>query len=264
VSAVTTNTDPDGVAGPRLQALRTSVDHLRSLVKGLGPDQLTAPSYCSEWTIADVLSHVGSGAVIMRRQLEDTLAGVESPGDFAPSVWDTWNAKAPEAQAADVLVTDQALVDAAGAVSPEDRAGFSFAMGPMQFDFAGVLGLRLNEHVLHTWDVEVAGDPTAVLPPEGAALLLGNLDLVVRFSAKPTGPPSTVRVHTLGVERDLLLTLGPDAVSVAPGDGAPADLELPAEAFVRLVYGRLDPLHTPTVVGDPALLDTLRGVFPGF
>jgi hypothetical protein len=46
------------------------------------------------------------------------------------------------------------------------------------------------------------------------------------------------------------------------GAGA-ADLTLFAEAFVRLVYGRLDPVHTPPFDGDAALLDQLRAVFPG-
>ena len=52
-------------------------------------------------------------------------------------------------------------------------------------------------------------------------------------------------------------------MSLTPGasSGSP-DLELPAEALIRLVYGRLDPDHTPAVA-DPALLDELRGVFPG-
>ena len=51
---------------------------------------------------------------------------------------------------------------------------------------------------------------------------------------------------------------------MAPSEGdGPADLTLPAEAFVRLVYGRLDPDHTPAFEGDPADLDTLRRTFPG-
>ncbi len=41
------------------------------------------------------------------------------------------------------------------------------------------------------------------------------------------------------------------------------DLVLPAEAWSRLLYGRLDPDHTPEFTGDAALLDTLRAVFPG-
>jgi hypothetical protein len=39
---------------------------------------------------------------------------------------------------------------------------------------------------------------------------------------------------------------------------------LPAEAFVRLVYGRLDPDHTPPLTSRQVDLDRLRRAFPGF
>jgi hypothetical protein len=40
---------------------------------------------------------------------------------------------------------------------------------------------------------------------------------------------------------------------------------MPAEALLRLSYGRLDSAHTPaSVVGSPADLDRLRAIFPGF
>jgi MDMPI C-terminal domain len=43
------------------------------------------------------------------------------------------------------------------------------------------------------------------------------------------------------------------------------ELSMPAEALLRLAYGRLDPLHTPpSVTGEPADLERLRQVFPGF
>jgi hypothetical protein len=40
---------------------------------------------------------------------------------------------------------------------------------------------------------------------------------------------------------------------------------MPAEALLRLVYGRLDPDHTPPVEisGDPGLLDRARAALPG-
>ena len=50
-----------------------------------------------------MLSHLGSGAVIMQRRLEDTLAGQAMPDDYAPGVWDTWNAKTPVEQRDDAL-----------------------------------------------------------------------------------------------------------------------------------------------------------------
>jgi hypothetical protein len=61
------------------------------------------------------------------------------------------------------------------------------------------------------------------------------------------------------------VTFEPD-LSVQVVDGvAAADLTLPAEAFLRLVYGRLDAAHTPSsVTGDTARLADLRKAFPGF
>ncbi len=52
----------------------------------------------------------------------------------------------------------------------------------------------------------------------------------------------------------------------AESDGpAVADITMPAEALLRLAYGRLDPVHTPaSVTGDAAVLDRLRATFPGF
>jgi hypothetical protein len=51
-----------------------------------------------------------------------------------------------------------------------------------------------------------------------------------------------------------------------PGDTDPdlPVLRLPVAAFVRLVYGRLDPDHTPaSVVAEGVDLDDLRKAFPG-
>ena len=59
-----------------LSALAGSVQHLRDIAEPLESAQLRSRGYPSEWTIADVLSHVGSGAVIMRRRLDDSLAGI--------------------------------------------------------------------------------------------------------------------------------------------------------------------------------------------
>jgi hypothetical protein len=61
------------------------------------------------------------------------------------------------------------------------------------------------------------------------------------------------------------LAVGTDSLELTPSDlVAMPDLELPSEAFIRLVYGRLDPGHTPAVSGSASLLDELRRAFPGF
>ena len=66
-------------------------------------------------------------------------------------------------------------------------------MGPMSFDFDGFVGLRLNEHAFHTWDIDVVLDQKATIPVPVAHFVVDNLELVGRYTAKPTAgdPPSS-------------------------------------------------------------------------
>lgn len=201
--------------------------------------------------------------MIFQRYLEDALAGTDTPPDFAPSVWAEWDTKSSPTKAADSLLADEALLQRLESVSDEERSGFRFVMGPLSVDFPDFVCLRLNEHTLHTWDVEVALAPRATLQPHAAALVVDKLDTVIRFTGKALGSNTEVTVRTSEPRRDFSISLGPDAVALTPNlQGGTPDLELPAEAFVRLVYGRLDADHTP-VDGGNDLLDTLRRVFPG-
>jgi uncharacterized protein (TIGR03083 family) len=251
------------MADAHVAALRSSVARLQGVVSRLDDADVTRRAYPAEWTIAEVLSHLGSGAVITRRRLEDTLAGVPTPDDFAPGVWSEWNAKTPVAQRDDALAADAALLARLEAVTSEQAGTLTFAMGPMTLDFPEFVGMRLNEHALHVWDVEVVDDPAATLPRQAAELVVDNLGLIARFTGRPTGDTATIAVATTDPGRVFTVALEPDSVTFGPGsDAGSADVELPAEAFVRLVYGRLDPEHTPP--GEHgAALDVLRRVFPG-
>jgi uncharacterized protein (TIGR03083 family) len=255
----------------RLAALEASVTRLASLVQGLAPEQLNDQSYASQWSVADVLSHLGSGAVIMRRSVDATVSGGTVEDGFNQSVWDEWNAKTPEAKASDALAADQALIDRLTEVSDDERASFQFSMGPMTLDFDRFLTMRLSEHLLHTWDVEVPTDPSATLPADAAAFVLDVLPMITSFVGKSDGNERVVTIHTTSPDRVFELTVQPERVALAPspgsateapGDAAPTDVELTSEEFVRLVYGRLDPAHTSPSAESPEL-DRLRKVFPG-
>jgi len=249
---------------PQLDALWASVARLREIVGPLADSQLEQQAYPTEWRIAEVLSHLGSGAVIMRRRVSEALAGRQLADDFAPSVWDEWNAKSPRQKADDGLAADEALIEQWDGVSDSERSAFSTSFGPLTVGFDDLVGLRLNEHTLHTWDVEVALDPSATLHREQTALVVDNLALIARYTAKPTGSLATIAVRTTDPARDFVIDLMRDAITFSPepADG-PDQLTLPAEAFVRLVYGRLDADHTPAFEGDPETLGELRKVFPG-
>src|SRR3954470_12552516 len=218
-------------ADEHVEALRASIGRLRDLVIGMSAADLTRPAYPPEWSIADVLSHLGSGAVITRRRLNDTLAGAETPEGFAQGVWDSWNAKDPVAQRDDALAAGAELLARIDAITPEQRETFASTMGPMTLDFQAFVGMRLNEHALHTWDIEVMDDPAATVAQPAAEVIVDNLELITRFTAKPTGDTQTITVGTTDPPRTFLIELTPDAVRVDRSDSAAAiaDVELAAE-----------------------------------
>jgi uncharacterized protein (TIGR03083 family) len=247
-----------------LDALHTSVARLRSVVEGLDESQLTSPAYPTEWSIAQVLSHLGSGAVIMKQSVNNGVTNKETPPDFNSSVWEVWNAKAPKEQANDVLVADQTLMATLDGLTDEQRASFRSAIGPMSLDFDGTMRMRLSEHALHLWDVEVVLDPSAVLVPDAVPHLIDNLGMIASFAGKPTGAEQSISVRTSDPVRHITIEIGKESVTLDPASSTVSpNLELPAEALVRLVYGRLDTAHTPLIKNDTEL-PVLRSTFRGF
>jgi uncharacterized protein (TIGR03083 family) len=250
-------------ASEPFQALQASIVRLRNLVEGLSEEELGLPAYPTEWTVADVLSHLGSGGEIMRLRIEASVTGHELPDDFVAPIWETWNAKSPGAKAADALAVDRAFVERIESLTADERAGVQLAFGPVVLDLSGALGARLNEHVVHRWDIDVTLDPAAVLPADATAVMIDNVGLIAGFSGRAVRGTRALHVRTSDPVRDFALTLGPDAVALTPGTDTHApDLELPAEALIRLVYGRLDPDHTPAALADVDFAE-LRGVFRG-
>jgi uncharacterized protein (TIGR03083 family) len=254
-----------------IATLRRSHDRLVGLIGPLTPDELRAQSYCKDWSIAQVLSHLGSGAEIAVMNLPGAL-GQGEPADreaYVP-VWDRWNAMSPDDQAAAALIADAQHIGRLEQLSDAELASISFSFFGMTLDAVKLVRLRLGEHSLHTWDIAVMSDPAAVVAPDAAELLV---DAVPEFLAprlgKPQAEPLHARIKVSDPDRDYLLVAA-DAVSMTdwPADGV-ADLHsevaIPAEALLRLAYGRLDPEHTPaSLVAEPAVLDRLRAVFPGF
>jgi uncharacterized protein (TIGR03083 family) len=247
--------------GTPLEALQASSARLRRIVTALSAAQIAGPSYDKEWTIADVLSHLGSGAVISTRSVSDALTGDTTPADFNQSVWDEWNAKSPAAKAAEGLAADRAFVDILANTDDDERQRFHLEIGPFALDFDGFVRLRLNEHGVHTWDIEVIGDPSATIAADAVEQIIDNVEFVVRFAAKPADDLGTITVHTTSPDRHFALTLKPGGCALdARPAGPDAQLTLPSEAFIRLLYGRLDPEHTPATSGS---VDRLRAAFPG-
>src|ERR1022692_2958608 len=237
-----------------IAALRHSHDRLVQLVQPMTADQRRAQSYCRDWTIAQVLSHLGSGAEIALMMLPGALGRSEhvDRDEFQP-VWDRWNAKSPDDQAQDALTADAEHVQMLEGLSDDELAAISFPFFGMDLDAVGLIRLRLGEHALHTWDIAVTEDPAAVVSPDAASLLIDNVpQFLAPRLGKPQEQPVRARIRPSQPDRDYLLTAGESvAMSDWAGDGPAgsdgaetAEITMPAEALLRLSYGRLDSAHT--------------------
>jgi uncharacterized protein (TIGR03083 family) len=258
-----------------VSTLRDSHDRLAGIVGSLSPGQVSGPSYCSEWSVAQVLSHLGSGAEIGLANLEAMLAAQPPPSrEIYQRIWDQWNAKPPARMAADALVSDESHVSRFEGLSDHQLAGLSTSFMGRTLDAAGIVGMRLAEHAVHTWDVEVTLDPEATVQPGAVDLVVDLLPSRMGRLArgdKPGASPVELLVETVSPARSYSLsvgdevTLGPDAEGADAG-GAKGRVALSAEALLRLAYGRLDPDHTPAdvAVDGPVSLEELRVLFPGF
>lgn len=253
-----------------LAVLRRSHDALVAALTPLTAQELSGPSYDRDGSLAQVASHLGSGAEVFVLLLDAGLRQEPAPGveQFQP-VWARWDAKPASAQGADALAADAAFLDRVDALSPEQRRGWRLALFGSEQDLVGLLRMRLGEHAVHTWDIAVAARPAAVLAEDAVAVIVDSLAALVERTGKPASEPLAVEVRTAGPHRHFLLELTGEGARLGArdpaGPAASAVLRLPAEAFTRLVYGRLDPDHTPAdVQTDGVDLETLRAAFPGF
>src|SRR5437879_8438236 len=161
-----------------IQVVRHNHDRLAALVRSLAPSELTRQSACAEWSVAQVLSHLGSGADFSLRGLEARRA----PGqDANQAIWDRWNALDPQEQAAGFLDHDERLVQAYESLTATERAELRIDMGflPEPVDVATMLGFRVNETTFHAWDVESSFDPSAVLAADAVPLVLDRVGAMV-------------------------------------------------------------------------------------
>ena len=249
-------------------ALWASHRRLDNATRGMTGEQLSGPSYCTEWTIAQVMSHLGSGVQAMGLCLDAGLAGTEPPGQSEiQQIWDVWNAMTPVDQAQKSIGADTMFLQRIDTIPAAELVGLQMTLFGTPADADQLLGIRLAEHAVHTWDIVVMSDAAATISADATAEMIDGLGLIVSYTGKAAHGPLEATVITTAPDRTFRLSIR-DRVGVAPATDADptaaAAVRMPAEAWIRLVYGRLDGAHTPAAVSTEGIdLDMLRAVFPG-
>jgi uncharacterized protein (TIGR03083 family) len=241
-----------------LNALESSSARLRAIVEGLPADALAKPSYATGWSIAQVLSHLGSAAEICVALVQRGMTGDRTPPspDETRPVWARWDGMSAVEQRSSWYEADRRHRELVATADPATIIPY----------FAGPLGVpeyagyRLSEQAVHAWDIEVMLDSKAFIPE--SELLWERLDLVVsRFH--DDGVKARLAPRRIGLP-GAALVIG-DEVHLEPEHLQHTDAELTGdrEAVLRLFYGR-NRIEDGVKVGGAAELADLRDLFPGF
>ncbi len=107
-----------------------------------------------------MLSHLGSGAEIGLLGLERTLVNgtLLDREDFAV-IWERWDNLGALDKTSEMVAWDRRYVSVLQALDDETLKSLRMNLFGMDLDAAGLVGIRLGEHALHSWDVAVTFDP---------------------------------------------------------------------------------------------------------
>ena len=263
-------------ADATISALRSTHDELAAVVRDLDDEQLLAPSGASEWPVAQVLSHLGSGAEIGLATLRAATGAGEALGRRLQPVGLGPLERDVPARAGRRLPRLRRRRGRRGVRGADARSSAPTSRSPSassrrRCPSPRYAGMRLNEAAQHSWDVRVAFDDDAAIDETTASLLVDHLADGLGFMLGFTGKADQVqrarprharrpRPRALGHRRGLARRRPTVAAA------ATATLVGPADAVARLISGRLTPRWTPDAVSVTGNvdLDDLRRVFPGY
>lgn len=263
-----TETETDVV----IAALRRGHDQLTALVGTFTDDDLGLTSGATDWDVSQVLGHLGSAAVINLATLQSALGEAGTPTE-PKEIWARWDAMSPRERPGEFVAADAVLVDRYERLTDSERSELRIDVGFLPFPLSVAMAgrMRLNEVLLHGWDVRVAFDPAAALDLDTVPVVLHGEPNLIGWLGRTEvlgGRQLALRVITTDPASEFTLRLA-ERVEVLLEDISGASdgtLQLPAEAWLRLVAGRLSPDRTPAGIETTgaADLELLRRVFPGY
>lgn len=252
-------------------ATRREITAIARQVRGLDAAGWDAPTWCTGWTVREVVAHLAEGVERFGQQVRGALAG--SPVEFSMAERDA-RRQVVKALPPDELVSE--LKRRTGAffeyLEGLPEAELTGAVVPMAAGLTAPVSiayLRLQEPAIHRWDLLAPSAPDATLDAESAALLV---DYVLGNAPRQTKPDAlagldvTYRLDVQGPGGGAVVIGCREGKATVVRDQAPgaADLALATEALVRLLWGRVAverALARGVLQGDAEAARTLGRVF---
>ena len=273
----------------RINVAKALASNIRNFAAGLSPEQLAAPSACSDWQVIDVVSHLIGGAERQLQSMRRGRAGDSGPPEgfvrLETTELSTTNAQRDierrERLGNGVLdAFDQSheeLYQELDALGPDGWQTLCWHIRRGAMPAAEYVDLRIQELAIHDWDIRSAFDPEAGLSPDSLPALLDmssswlgmcfrpgpGLDESIVYRFELSGVPS-------GATADLVITVAGDRFDFSPGASADSVVSVSCAAtdYLLLTYGRRSAAEGVAsgklrVEGDGSLLDRFEEWFKG-
>ena len=231
---------------PQIKAFeQREFERLNGYLRAMDANGWVEQSYCTDWLVYQVVSHIGSGSRIGGLRLSAWVGGGSAvTRETMQQIWGHFDSLRPDEM---LSAYSQAVGEYLAVESrTSDEAGLQEVDG-----FAGKRPLwayqvsRTWELACHSWDVYVSRDRSARLDPAAVKLLAANLQLinlpVDRERANGLAALSPVVFQLTGSGTRYMLDLTAERPRVAPVETAgdpPLVVEGPDEEVVRFVSGR--------------------------
>src|SRR5262245_56672245 len=204
---------------------RAEYEDLAAYLEQLPDEAWTEQSACSNWQVYQAVSHIGSQPAIHTGMIQAGLRGAPpQTNEDRQAIWGRFDAMGPLEVYPAFRANNEAFVALVDSLSEQELGGSMPWIGGRTAPVAEVLASRLNEQVLHVWDIKWARDKnvrlTAAAVPDLLALNLTPFRL--GGMAKPAQAPALV-----GKTIQFLLSDPDGAITLAVGeDGVQATQEI--------------------------------------
>ena len=256
------------------RAIRPQAAALAADWRGRDAAAWEAPTACTGWTVRDVAAHLSEGANRAVPVVRAALEGAPVPQLSAEERAARTRAMRQRPGGALAAQLPHGVEAVFTLLEGADEAGLGITVvvpaGP--HTLANFATQRLVEAALHAWDIRAPADPSAAVPADAAAPMVDYLLGRVPRLANPEGAVAgTYRCELEGPGGGpVVLAIHDGAATGSRDDSTAADvtLALPVEAWVRLVWGRLDlgravAAGTVRATGDRERVLALGTVFRG-
>ena len=238
---------------------RLSGDIHRLLSEGT-PDALNGPTACSEWDVGTVAAHLAGGAL---RQRDAMLRGRDGQGGPPPG--EETLPTADQVQQSNATSNVQTRNEWGDALLDNFRQNYQELDDLLQgwgdwsvgcwhrrrgtISAESYVDLRIQELVIHDWDIRSGGAGSGELDPEGAVALLPASEMWYQLCFRPTAPLTAPVAYRFDIGNDGGATLQHDVVVTGdtftvsePSADRQPELTVRADAgtYLLCLYNRVD------------------------